>query len=506
MYRKHAALLFTVGLLCALEYLQAGMIAFANAPIRGEIEASPEEFSLVAALYACIAVVVISKQHWLTERLGWRNFMLGSISIFVLGAFVCGVSVDLTSFTVGRVIMALGGASFMTSARLMINLLPPGPGRFTGIKVFATGLAGGTAAAPFISSLVVAENTWHAIFWILIGGALVAAALCVRFLPTNPIPEEDRTPSSLASILLLSVSSFFLLYILQRSYYDFYNDTFILVGCALLAALGVYTFFHAEHNKAKPFLKVRDLMQPRYLQGVALFCYAYVVLGANNYILPYFLQTGLGYSWDTIGTFQAIGLTGTLATWVIMASLIPKYPAPKKFFILGFIALGGFGWLLSSLTPNANMWSNILPALILNGCFVMLVMSTAAMQTFRDVMQEEKLFAHAYQIKNMMGQIAMAIGTTVATLFLQWRTTTQYNNLNVHFSTSDPLYVEQTQQLAQALSSEVGATTANQISVVMHAQMLQQQSTLVASMEYFWVVIGVAMIALIISVTQKTFR
>ena len=136
----------------------------------------------------------------------------------------------------------------------------------------------------------------------------------------------------------------------------------------------------------------------------------------------------------------------------------------------------------------------------------MLVMSTAAMQTFRDVMQEEKLFAHAYQIKNMMGQIAMAIGTTAATLFLQWRTTMQYNNLNVHFSASDPLYVEQTQQLAQALSSEVGATTANQISVAMHAQMLQQQSTLVASMEYFWVVIGVAVIALIISVTQKTFR
>lgn len=142
MYRRHAALLSAVTLLVALEYLQAGMIAFASAPIRGEIEASPEEFSLVAALYACIAVVVISKQHWLTERLGWRTFMLATIGVYVLGAFVCGVSTDLTTFTAGRVVMALGGASFMTSARLMINMLP-GPGRFTGIKVFATGLAGG---------------------------------------------------------------------------------------------------------------------------------------------------------------------------------------------------------------------------------------------------------------------------------------------------------------------------------------------------------------------------
>ena len=134
MYRKNAALLITVGLLCALEYLQAGMIAFASEPIRGEIDASPEEFTLVAALYACIAVVVISKHRGLVERLGWRNFMLGSISVYVVGALVCGVSGSLTTFTVGRVIMALGGASFMTSARLMVNLLPAGPGRFVGSR------------------------------------------------------------------------------------------------------------------------------------------------------------------------------------------------------------------------------------------------------------------------------------------------------------------------------------------------------------------------------------
>ena len=227
MYRKNAALLMTVGLLCALEYLQAGMIAFASAPIRGEIDASPEEFTLVAALYACIAVVVISKQRWLVERLGWRNFMLGSISIYVLGAVVCGISGDLTSFTVGRVVMALGGASFMTSARLMVNLLPPGPGRFVGVKVFATGLASGTAAAPFLSSLAVVEDTWHAIFWLLIVGAVAAGVLCMRFLPSEPIHEDERSPSSPANILLLSVSTFFLLYVLQRSYYDFYNESII---------------------------------------------------------------------------------------------------------------------------------------------------------------------------------------------------------------------------------------------------------------------------------------
>jgi hypothetical protein len=38
------------------------------------------------------------------------------------------------------------------------------------------------------------------------------------------------------------------------------------------------------------------------------------------------------------------------------------------------------------------------------------------------------------------------------------------------------------------------------------AQSLQQQSTLVASMEYFWLVITVAVVALVVSMTQRTFR
>jgi hypothetical protein len=247
-------------------------------------------------------------------------------------------------------------------------------------------------------------------------------------------------------------------------------------------------------------------MQSRYILGVSLFCFTYIVLGSNNYILPYFLQTALGYSWDTIGTFQAFGLAGALLTWIVMAFVIPKHPGPKKFFVAGFAALISFGLLLSSLTPDANMWANILPALILNGCFVMLVLATAAMQTFRDVTHHDTLFAHAYQIKSMLGQIAMALGTTVATLFLQWRTTLQYSNLNGHFSSSDPIYQANTQLLAQSLTPAMGAGPANQLSVMTLGQNLHQQATLVACMEYFWVIIVIASIALGVSVIQKTFK
>lgn len=296
MYRKNAALLSTIFLLCLVEFLQVGMVAFASAPIRGEIDASPEEYSFVAAIYACLAVVVIAKQHWLIERLGWRHYVLASIAIHIVGSLICSLSSDLTMFTIGRVVMALGGASFMTTARVLVQQMPAGPGRFVGVKVFATGLAGGTAAAPMIASIAVTEDTWQAIFWVLIALTLVAAFLAVKCLPKEPHPEDQRSQSSPARILLLGLASFFLLYVLQRSYYDFYSDSGILIGFAVMAAFAFYTYFHAEHRHDAPLLKIRELMKPRFVLGVSLFSFSYVILGANNYILPAFLQSGLGYS------------------------------------------------------------------------------------------------------------------------------------------------------------------------------------------------------------------
>ena len=504
--RKHFALLATVCLLCALEFLQAGMIAFGAVPIRGEIEASPEEYSLVAALYACIAVVVIAQQRWLIERLGWRSYTLGSLGVYIVGALVCSLSGHLWSFAVGRVVMGIGGGAFMTMARTMVNLMPPGPERFSGIKVFAAGLAGGTAAAPLIASLAVTHDNWQAIFWVLILIAGLAGLLSLSFLPSQPPSQAVRSQTGVARILLLATGSFFLLYTLQRSYYDFYNDTSILLIFGVLAAIAVYVFFHVEHRHERPLLRIRDLTTPRYLSGVALFSFCYLVVGANSYMIPIYLQSGLGYAWETIGRFQALGLAASLLTWVVMARMLPQHSAPKKFFVAGFLALAGFGWQLASLSPDAEMWWDILPPLALNGCFVMLVLATAAMQTFADVGREETLFSHAQQVKTMLGQLALAMGTSLATVFLQWRSTVQYGSLNVRLVPGDPALSDHLQRLSGYFAASHDASQSSQMAWASLGQQLARQSTLLASIEYFWIVGWIALLALAVSASQRVFR
>jgi DHA2 family multidrug resistance protein len=506
MFRKYWLLLTTITLLCSLEFLQTGMIAFASAPIRGEIEASPEEFSLVAALYACLAVISIAKQRWLTERFGWRNYLLTSIGIYIVGAVICSVSADLVTFTAGRVVMALGGGGFMTSARVMVQMISPGPYRFTGIKAFAIGLACGTSAAPVLSSLAVAYSTWQAIFWILIVVAMLVAMLALRFLPTDRHPVESRSQSRLGQVLLLAVSSFSILYVLQRSYYDFYNETAIILVFAGLAAFALLAYLRNEKKHPRPLLKVHHVINRRYVYGIALFCFSYLMLGANNYVLPSFLQSALGYSWETVGHFQSLGLLGTLAAWLLMSWLLPKSPSPKKFFTLGFLSLIAFSYLLAGITPGAEMWTNILPALFLNGCFVMFLLATAATQTFKDVGHDDALFTNAQQLKNMAGQIATASGTALATIFMQWRSTVQYDALNVRLHPDNPVYAQYVQQLSHFFARSYEVSVAARMAVAEIGQTISQQATMVASIEYFSMIAVIGIAGLIFSLVQKVFR
>jgi MFS family permease len=498
-------LLLTILLLTATEYLQSGMIAFGAGPIMGEIGAAPEEFSLVSAIYACVAVAVICKQRWLAERLGWRRFVLCSLALFACGAAICATSGSTYQFLAGRIVMALGGGTFMTSSRLLVNLFPPSPSRFTGIKFFATGLAVGSSSGPFLASVAVSHDGWQWIFAILIGLAVITAVLSMACLPAEVPPHELRTQSHPVLLMALIAGTFFVLYAFQRSYYDFYGDVTMLLAAAALGVLALGYFVRGMHAGERPLLHIRELANARYWSGVTLFTFCYALMGATNYMLPAVLQRGLGFAWEAIGPVQAAGLAATVLTWGVMSLVLPKRPAAKKYYLIGFLSLAVFGWRVSSLSPLANLWTDFVPALACYGVFIMLVLSTTAMHTFREVQHHETVFSHAQQVKNMLAQFGSSLGIAMATAALQGRTAEHYTTLNGRFAVGDPAYSQALHTLTESLAQH-GAAQPASVAAALLAQSLGQQSTLLAGLDYFSVLACIGLIGAGVMLAQRVLR
>lgn len=494
-------LLLTILLLTMLEFLQAGMIAFAAGPIMGEIGAAPEEFSLATACYACVAILTIAMQRWLVERSGWRHFVQASLLLFIIGSAICASCDTFRGFLLGRMVMALGGAAFMTSGRILVNLIPPSPMRFIGIKYFATGLAGGIAFAPGLAALAVAYANWNLIFVLLALLAATTAALATQVLPASLVAEELRTQSHPALFMSLASGSFLLLYLIQRAQFDFFSDAALLAAGAGVGAVALAYFFQALLHHERPLLHLRPLRHPSYIGGVMLFALCYLLLGANNYMLPMLMQRTLGYAWQTVGQFQTLGLLSMLASWALMSWLLPRFPGAKKFFVIGFIALSVFGWQLSRLNTEANLWRDLLPALACNGVFLIFVMATTAMQTFRDVQHHETVFSHAQQLKNMMAQFGMALGIASSTLFQQWRTAEHYSMLNARYNSGAEIYQHLLQQLAETLAGS-GPPALPQAAALL-AQQLAQQAALLACLDYFTTIACIGLACALLMAVQR---
>jgi MFS family permease len=503
--RHPRLLLLTIFLLTATEYLQIGMIAFGAGPIMGEIGAAPEEYSLVSAIYACVAVAVICQQRWLAERLGWRRFVLCSLALFACGAAVCAASDTTWQFLAGRVVMALGGGTFMTSSRLLVNLFPPSPARFTGIKSFATALALGSSAAPVLASLAVSHDGWRWIFILLVVLAIVTAAVSARCLPAAVPAHELRTQSHPVLLMALIAGSFFILYAFQRSYYDFYSNTALLGAAAVLGVLALAYFVRAMHAGERPLLHLRELRNVRYWSGVTLFTFCYALMGATNYMLPALLQRGLGFAWQAIGPAQAAGLAATVLTWGVMSRLVPKRPAAKQYYLVGFLALAFFGWRVSTLSPQANLWTDFVPALACYGVFVMLVLATTAVHTFREVQHDETVFSHAQQVKNMLAQFGGSFGIAVATAALQGRSAAHYTALNARFAAGDPAYEQALHAVTGSLAQQ-GVANPAAMAAASLAQALGQQATLLAGLDYFAVVASIGLAGAVLMLVQRVLK
>lgn len=483
---RQATLLAIVFLLNGTEFLQSGMMAFGAGAIMGQVGAAPEDFVMVTVLYAAVAVTTVAMQHWLVERIGWRAYIGLSALLFAGGAAIAGSSVGVAQFMLGRAVMAAGGAGFMTAARLLINLIAPGPQRMKGIGAFGLSLALGNALAPWLAASAVDIECWPLMFAVPAAMALTAALLARGVLPTELAPAGIRSETAAWVPLTIFGASFSGLYALQRAAFDFYDDPAIMLLCLTLCAAGALLVIRRQLRDARPLLAVRALLHVRYLAGLALFALCYLILGANNTMLPVLLQRALLAPFTAIGALQSLGLLSSVLAFVLMLAVMKRSPAPRKFHVAGFGFLAYFAWQLARLDTGANLAADVLPAIAAFGVFLILVLATTAIHTFTGLQGDPVGFNHGQMVKNMGSQFGIALGVAGSTVALQWR-------IGEHYT----LLAERLNQAALAAAPQALAQL---------AQTVNQQAALLAGIDYFKALMALALAAALAMALQRVFK
>ncbi len=132
----------------------------------------------------------------ISDAIGRRKVVMGGLSVFAIGSFICALSPNYDVLMVGRAVQALGGAAVavcvpaLVKDGLSINEFAKAMSMIMLVMALAP------LAAPILGGAILTVFSWHSIFTFLGVLAMLAMALFWVKIPET-LPTEKRTPFSL---------------------------------------------------------------------------------------------------------------------------------------------------------------------------------------------------------------------------------------------------------------------------------------------------------------------
>src|ERR1700710_1515618 len=111
--------LILLGLITAavMEGLDTTIVNGAMPQMAGNLGATFHEISWISTGYILSNVVVLPMTAFLTATFGRRNYLPGSIILFIVASFLCGTSSSLGELILWRVMQGAGGAALLSTAQ-----------------------------------------------------------------------------------------------------------------------------------------------------------------------------------------------------------------------------------------------------------------------------------------------------------------------------------------------------------------------------------------------------
>lgn len=103
-----------------MEILDATVITTALPVIAADFGVPATQLSIGVSAYLVAVTFFIPLSGYVADKFGARNVFMAAIIIFVVASILCGISTNLTSFTLSRIMQGIGGALMVPVGRLVV--------------------------------------------------------------------------------------------------------------------------------------------------------------------------------------------------------------------------------------------------------------------------------------------------------------------------------------------------------------------------------------------------
>jgi EmrB/QacA subfamily drug resistance transporter len=357
----------------------------------------------VVTAYLVTLAVVMPASGWAGDRFGARNVMLGAIGVFTCASALCGLATSLPELVTFRAVQGIGGGVLApVGMAMMFRAFPPAERiRANRLQIVPTLVA--PTLGPVVGGLLVDGLSWRWIFYLNLPVGVAALAFGFLFLPRGS--EHPAGRFDLPGFALAGAGFPLFIYALSTGASSGWGSPPVLLtgagGLVLLAS-----FVLAELRAAEPMLQLRILSDRLFRMTSLQLTSAGAGFLGMLFLVPLFLQDGLGFSavHSGLSTFpEAVG--GMIGVQV--TSRLYKRVGPRRLMMLGMSVTVCTIGAMTFAGPATAAW--LMPALMLaTGCAFGFGMAPSQTAAFATVSAAET--GHASTLLNTLRQAGGAAG------------------------------------------------------------------------------------------------
>jgi DHA2 family multidrug resistance protein len=417
-----------------IELIDTTIVNVSINTMSGNLAASLEDTAWVITSYAIANVIIIPMTSFLAEKIGRKQYYIGSILLFTFASAMCGFSTNLWELVAFRFIQGIGGGALLsTSQSILFETFPPKE-RGTASGIFSLGIIIGPSIGPVLGGYIVDNLSWQWIFYVNIPIGLMAAALSYLYLrPTNKSTDEKRI--DWLGIFLLAIGVGSLQVVLERGETDDWFSANYIVALTVISSLSLSILVWWELRIKHPVINLRVLKSPTLsLSAIMTFVLGFGLFSAV-FVFPLYTQRIIGYSAFQTGLML---LPGTLMAAMIspfLGKMLQGGVRPQYLIILGFGMSAIFGYMMSGSNLETGGAYFFIP-LIFRGLGAALLIVPLTALAVSELKPAE--IPQGAALNNMMRQMGGSFGIALINTYIAHRAAANRMDLITHITATSP--------------------------------------------------------------------
>ncbi|MDI1238766.1 MAG: DHA2 family efflux MFS transporter permease subunit [Polaromonas sp.] len=443
--------------------------------IAGDLGVSPNQGTWVITSFAVANAIAVPLTGWLSQRFGQVRLFVGSVILFVIASWLCGLAPNMTTLIAFRALQGFVAGPMIPLSQSL--LLASYPRALAGLAMAMWAMT--TLVAPVMGPLLggwITDNiSWPWIFYINIPVGIAAAlASWALYHKRESVTRKLPIDTVGLALLVLWIGALQIMLDLGKE-----NDWFhspLIIGLAVTAAVGFAFFLIWELTDEHPVVELRLFARRNFWAGTITTSVAYGLFFGNVVLLPLWLQQFMGYTATDAGMIMApVGLLALVLSPVVGKTV--GRVDPRRYATFAFMVFGLVLWMRSNFNTQADFGTILIPTLIqgVAMAFFFIPLMTITMSG----LSPDRMPA-ASGLTNFVRITAGAMGTSIATTLWESRAALHHAQLAETVNAGSTAA-----QAALSGLTASGMTTEQALAQI--NRLVDQQAFMLAANDIFWI-------------------